>query len=90
MPRFLLLYLLVVNVLTYGVFWFDKRRARSGGRRTSERELLTWALVGGTLGAFLAMRRFRHKTKKTRFKVAFGTVVVAQAVAIAFASRWGP
>ena len=78
MIRLLGLYLLVVNSLTYFVYWLDKRRARSGGRRIAERELLMWAAAGGSLGAFYAMRRFQHKTAKRSFRIAFFAVVAAQ------------
>ena len=71
-------YLILVNVLTYWVYRLDKRRAEKGGRRIPERELLLWALAGGTLAAFLAMRRYRHKTKKVSFRVGLWTVVLIQ------------
>ena len=71
--------LLLVNVLAYLVYWWDKRRAAKGGRRISETELLMWAGAGGSLGAFLAMRKFRHKTQKRSFRVAFWTIVGLQA-----------
>jgi uncharacterized membrane protein YsdA (DUF1294 family) len=76
--RVLLLWLLVVNLLTYLVYWLDKRRARKGGRRVSENELLGWALVGGSPAAFWAMRKLRHKTQKTSFKLRFWGIVVLQ------------
>ena len=89
MLRLLFWYLPVVNVLTYGVFWWDKRRARKGQRRISERELLGWALAGGSLGAFLAMRHFRHKTQKTSFRVWFWLVVAAQVGLLAYLALRG-
>jgi len=72
----------VVNLLTYGVYWWDKRRARIGGRRISERELLMWALAGGSAGAIAAMRIHRHKTQKLSFRIWFGLVLLVQASAI--------
>ena len=76
------LYLLLVNGLTFLVYRLDKRRAERGGRRIPERELLLWALAGGTPAAFLAMRRFRHKTKKTSFRVGLFGVLAVQAVLV--------
>ena len=67
--KFATAYLLVVNVGAYLTYWLDKRRAARGGRRISERELLAWPLLGGWIGAILAMRHFRHKTKKRSFRL---------------------
>jgi len=75
-------YLLLVNLLTWWVYRLDKRRAERGGRRIPERELLLWALAGGTPAAFLAMRRYRHKTQKRSFRVGIWGVVVVQAVLV--------
>jgi uncharacterized membrane protein YsdA (DUF1294 family) len=82
MLRVLIVYLLLVNLLTYAVYWLDKRRAERGGRRISENELLLWALAGGTVGAIVAMRRLRHKTRKRSFRFAFCFVVLLQAAAV--------
>ena len=82
MLRVLIAYLFLVNLLTYAVYWMDKRRAERGGRRISEKELLLWALAGGTVGAFLAMRRLRHKTKKRSFQYAFYFVILLQVAAV--------
>lgn len=78
MGRILLWYLPAVNLLTFAVFWLDKRRAQKGKRRLSERELLGWTAVGGSFGAYLAMRRFRHKTRKRSFRMWFWVVVALQ------------
>ena len=75
-------WLVLVNLLTYFIYWLDKRRAEKNGRRISERELLLWALAGGTPAAVLCMRRHRHKTQKRSFKLAFGAVVLAQLAAV--------
>ena len=87
MLRFLLVYLALVNLLTYGVYWLDKRRARTGGRRISERELLVWALIGGTPAAWYAMRRFRHKTRKRSFQAMLLGVAIVQVGAIWWMTR---
>ncbi len=83
--RLLAWYLPIVNVLTYAVYWWDKRRAQQNKRRISERELLGWAAAGGSFGAFLAMRNLRHKTQKRSFRVWFWVVVAVQFGVLLFA-----
>jgi uncharacterized membrane protein YsdA (DUF1294 family) len=80
--KVLALYLVAINVLAYLVYWLDKRRAQRGGRRVPERELLLWAAIGGSIGSWLAMRRFRHKTRKVAFRIAFFAIVVAQVLGL--------
>jgi uncharacterized membrane protein YsdA (DUF1294 family) len=66
----------VTSLASFAAFGFDKRRATTGGRRVPERTLLVLALLGGWPGAILAQRRFRHKTRKASFLIAFWVMVV--------------
>lgn len=62
-------YLVVVNLITFATYGIDKSRARLGEWRISEKTLIVLALLGGSLGAFLGMRVFHHKTRKPLFRV---------------------
>ena len=78
MRDLLLIWLAVANVCAFVAFGLDKRYATRGDRRIPERVLLTWALVGGSPAALLAMRLFRHKTQKRSFRFWFWEIVVLQ------------
>ena len=78
MLRALLLWLAFINLITFGVYWLDKRRAQKGARRVSEKELLAWAAAGGSPAALWAMRKFRHKTRKTSFRIWYWMIVALQ------------
>jgi len=65
----LLLVLVVLNAVSFALFGIDKRRARRGARRISERALLLSALVSGTIGAWAGVFVFRHKTRKPSFLI---------------------
>jgi uncharacterized membrane protein YsdA (DUF1294 family) len=82
----LLAYLVVANLVSFAMFGIDKQRAREGQRRISERALLTSAVVSGTIGAWVGMSVFRHKTAKRTFQVKMVamTAVDAAVVVIAF------
>ncbi|MDF1702895.1 MAG: DUF1294 domain-containing protein [Planctomycetota bacterium] len=71
-------FLLVMSLVTALLFRFDKRRARAGGWRVSEARLLTFALLGGGMGAYWAMRHFRHKTQHWRFRLLVPLFTLAQ------------
>ena len=65
--KVILLYFIVVNLLAFLIYSFDKYRAIKGKSRVSERELHTFSLIGGFLGATLSMVLFRHKVSKIPF-----------------------
>ena len=49
--------------------WWDKRKAKKEDWRVSEATLLTMSFIGGAVGTFMGMFRFRHKTRKRSFQV---------------------
>ncbi len=74
----------VMSVIAFVAYGVDKRRAGSiGRRRVPERTLHLLELLGGWPGAILAQRRFRHKTKKASFRLAFWFVVLLHLTIVA-------
>lgn len=70
----------VMNLVSFALMGIDKRRARRGVWRISEKALfLTTACFGG-LGGVLGMRVFHHKTHHWYFKVFFPVLLVVQIV----------
>jgi len=64
-PILIALYL-CVNLIAACAFAGDKRKAKNNSWRMSESTLLVLAFLG-PFGAFIAMRIFRHKTRKMKF-----------------------
>lgn len=73
-------YLLAVNVLAFALYGLDKRRARKGEWRISEKTLLGIALIGGSIGALFGMQVFHHKTKHWYFRCGLPVILLAQAL----------
>ena len=63
------LYFIVINFLTFLLYGLDKYKAIRQEWRIPERALLLMAFMGGAFGALSAMRIFRHKTRKGRFRL---------------------
>ena len=74
----LLVWLAVINLLTFIVYGADKRRARKGKWRVPEKTLFLLPLLGGSIGALLGMRVFHHKTKHWYFVVGMPLILVCQ------------
>lgn len=74
----LAVYLAVINLATFIVYGADKRRARKGKWRVPEKTLFLLPLLGGSIGALLGMRTFRHKTKHWYFVWGIPAILLAQ------------
>lgn len=74
--RWALLYL-VASAICFALYALDKSAAVAGRRRTPERTLHFWALVGGWPGALLAQHALRHKSVKAGFRAVFRVTVAA-------------
>lgn len=68
--------LLVVSVLAWVAYRSDKKAAESGAWRVSETMLHLLEISGGWPGAFLAQRRYRHKTRKESYQAIFQSIVL--------------
>lgn len=72
MKKFLIIYvtvLITVSIIAFIAYCDDKRRARQNKWRIKEFTLLCLGVLGGALGALVAMKTLRHKTKHWYFWV---------------------
>ena len=84
----LLYYFVCVNVLTFLVYGIDKSKARQGKWRISEATLLLFAVIGGSIGAWLGMRVWRHKTMHKKFKYGIPAILMIHIIIIGYLSKW--
>lgn len=74
----LAVWLIAINLVTFAVYGIDKRRARRGAWRVPEKTLFLLPLLGGSIGALLGMRVFRHKTKHWYFVWGVPAILLTQ------------
>ena len=72
----LMAYLLIINAIAFLFMLVDKRKAQKNAWRIPEATLLTLAILGGSFGAVLGMRIFRHKTRKPQFSLGLPVILV--------------
>ena len=80
--KYILIYSIVINLITFIVFAIDKICAIKKKWRYKEVSLLGMCFVGGAIGGFLAMHLFRHKTKKKLFVIGVPLIIVIHLVIV--------
>ena len=78
MMNIILYYLLAVNIATFLLYGLDKYKAKKSKWRISEVTLLTMAAIGGSIGAWAAMRLWHHKTMHKKFKYGIPVIISIQ------------
>ena len=78
----LLFYLPIINACTFLLMLIDKQNAIKKRRRIPEKTLFTLCGAGGSLGGYLGMKLFRHKTRHPRFSVGIPIMMAIHAVII--------
>lgn len=76
--QLILIYLIAINVVTFFMYGIDKWKAKRSKWRISEATLLGMAIIGGSIGAWLGMRVWHHKTMHKKFQFGIPLIIVAQ------------
>ena len=79
-----LIYLIVINVATFLTYGIDKWKAKRAKWRIREAALLMLAVLGGSVGAWLGMKVWHHKTQHKKFKFGVPAIIVVQLALGAF------
>ena len=87
MANMLFYYLIVINVVTFTVYGIDKLKAKQGSWRISEATLLILTVIGGSIGALLGMKVWRHKTMHKKFKYGLPLILITQIILIGYLSK---
>ena len=75
-----LIYLAVVNLVTFFLYRIDKWKAKRSKWRIEESTLLWWAAFGGTIGALLGMKAWHHKSRHKKFTIGVPAILIAQLI----------
>lgn len=82
----ILIYLAVINVATFITYGIDKFKAKHAMWRIRETALLGLAVLGGSVGAWLGMKVWHHKTQHKKFKYGIPLILIAQIALILLTS----
>lgn len=76
--KYFLIYLLIVNVVSFLLMLIDKQKARKKKWRISEATMMGFAVIGGSIGSLLGMYTFRHKTLHKKFTIGIPFILILQ------------
>ena len=71
-------YLLAINIVSFFLYGIDKYKAKKNKWRISEATLLMMAVIGGSIGAWVGMRLWHHKTMHKKFKYGIPIIIILQ------------
>lgn len=80
----LVCYLLAINAVTFIVYGIDKYKAKKAKWRISEATLLLLAVLGGSVGAWVGMKAWHHKTMHKKFKYGIPAILLIQIALMAY------
>lgn len=74
----MLIYLFIINALSFLLMLTDKQKAKNNRWRIPEKTLMAVALLGGSPGAIAGMKLFRHKTLHSKFSIGLPVILAVQ------------
>ena len=77
-------YLLGINAVTFIVYGIDKYKAKKAKWRIPEATFLLLAVLGGSIGAWMGMKVWHHKTMHKKFKYGIPAILLIQIALMAY------
>ena len=77
-------YLLAINAVTFIIYGIDKYKAKNAKWRIPEATLLLMTVIGGSVGAWLGMKVWHHKTMHKKFKYGIPAILLIQIALMAY------
>ncbi|MBO4654144.1 MAG: DUF1294 domain-containing protein [Bacteroidales bacterium] len=74
----IIFYLMIINIITFFLYGVDKWKAQRSHWRIPESALLGMAAIGGSVGAWLGMQVWRHKTQHSIFRYGVPIILMVQ------------
>ena len=81
---YLTYYLLAINAVAFIMYGIDKYKAKKAKWRISEATLLLLAVLGGSIGAWIGMKVWHHKTMHKKFKYGIPAILLIQIALMAY------
>ena len=74
----------LLNLITFIIYGIDKFKAKKAKWRISEATLILLAVIGGSIGAWLGLQVWRHKTQHKKFFIGIPLIIILQIITSIF------
>lgn len=78
-----LVYLIIINSWSFIAMGVDKKKAQKRKQRIAEKTLWLLFVTGGSIGGYIGMKYFRHKTKHKQFVYGIPGIIVVHLFLVA-------
>jgi uncharacterized membrane protein YsdA (DUF1294 family) len=79
---YLIIYLILINILSGFLMYWDKKASQTRKRRIPEKLLFQVALLGGGVGCWWGMKVNKHKTKHKTFTIGIPSIIILNLLCI--------
>ena len=79
-----IIYLIAINVCTFLIYGIDKWKAKRSKWRIPEATLLGLAVIGGSVGAWLGMKVWHHKTMHKKFLYGVPAILILHLLLVVY------
>ena len=84
---YVIYYLLIINAISFFAMGADKFFAIKRWHRISEKTLIFFAIIGGSLGSCIAMLLFKHKTSHVKFRLWVPVLLIIHCLLFIFLNK---
>ena len=82
--KIFIIYFIIINATAFLLYGIDKQKAKKNKWRTPEATLMLVAVLGGSIGAYAAMKIFHHKTRKLKFSFGLPAIICIQIILLLY------
>lgn len=82
--KFFIYYLIIINIVSLLLMFVDKIKAKKRKSRIPEKTFFTLALLGGSIGVYLGMYFFNHKTRHSSFTLGIPVIIIIQILLLGY------
>lgn len=87
MQKFVIIVLLILNIFGFILVSLDKYKAKNRLWRIPERSFFILSILGGSVGVYIGLFLFNHKTRHWYFMTIIPLIILAQIVFIYYLSN---